>query len=514
MKRIIQNSGLMLLWVFVSLSTADTFRHRESGETFTGFVTQKAAAGKTLVYNSDEGKMTPIVLDDYEVAFNAQGRRNTISLLQITQPEILLSEVISKKAAAAIVEASNKGPQAIIIQIDSPGGRGDYMKHIALAVSGTTNCPVIAYISGGDFGGAYSSAALIALACDKIYIHPATGIGAVGPAVGSLSAQTYGNYLATYSSNLLVTYISFADSLAQQHNRPVLLAKAMVDKTLSVVEVANKEGGREFIRKEDRQGTQTIISTLSEGMSQSSVANLSEVSPADVVGKVLALTAQQAVDFGFADGFADSVRDIMTEMQMAETQITPVQGIESQIKKYTAARRNIAQGLSRIEQYEDQVETLSEQFSQIDNQLRTAMQTREVTQGNLGTFHRSTRHRYRRPDSLNYYYGQTNNVATTRTDTPRRIGNQTAQRITTTEPAVNIQIVYQQLASAYQQLTGEYRRTLNLVKRWPGGLPPELSAETLRGYMDSAAAELEQLYRYQPPYLLQGQQVPSGFQRR
>jgi membrane-bound ClpP family serine protease len=165
-----------VLFICVSLSVADTFKHKESGEIFTGFATQKVTAGKTLVYNSEESKMTPVVLSDYEITSDRKGRRNTVSLLLLDQPEIFLSQTVSKQAAAVIIETSSKGPQAIMLQIDGPGGRGDSMKTIADAISQTQNCPVVAYISEG----AYSAAAVVAMACDKVYIKSTAGIGAVG----------------------------------------------------------------------------------------------------------------------------------------------------------------------------------------------------------------------------------------------------------------------------------------------------------------------------------------------
>lgn len=516
MKRWITISGWIFLAVFVSISRADTFKNRESGETFTGFVTQKTTAGKTLVYNSNESKMTPIILSDYEVTYDTQGRRDAVSLLQITQPEILLSEVVCQKAAAALVEASNKGPQAIIIQIDSPGGRSDYMKHIAMAASQTKNCPVYAYVSGENYGGAYASAAMIAMACDKIYISPTAGIGAVAPAFGDLIEGSYGNYLETYASGLLVTYSTFADSLAQQHNRPRLLAKALVDKSLSVVQVVDNNGSKAFVRQEDRLPTQTVLQTISTGMSAASLQNLSDVSPSDVVGKVIHLTAQQAVDYGLADGYVDSVRGIMSEMQMAEAQLTPIGGIDATLKKYLAARRNIAEGLLRIQQLEEEVATYNNQFMEIDNQLRTATQTREIATGTANSsVYRSTRNRYQLPDDFDYYYGQNiNNTTRDMQRNRRRFESQPEQRVTTTTPAVDILYVYQQLTSSFQQLIGEYRRTLNLVERWPGGLPADQSQTMLQSYMDSAQAELDKLARYQPPYLYQNQQQVPRVQPR
>ena len=488
-----------MLLVYVSFSVADTFKHKESGEVFTGFATQKVAADRTLVYNSDESKMSPVVLSDYEVTSDRKGRRDTVSLLVMSQPEILLSDTVSKEVAAAIINASNKGPQAIILQIDGPGGRGDSMKTIANAVSETKNCPVIAYISEG----AYSAAAVVALACDKIYIKSTAEIGAVGSGTGKFVAdQSYAEYLSVYNSDSLLNHSAYVVALAQQHNRPELLAKALVDKRISIIEVANIDGSRAFVAKEDRQATQTLIRTLCEGMP---ATESDSISPADVVGKVLNLIAKDAVELGLADGTAESAADILAGMQLSEAKITPVPGVEKVMRKYAAARRNISEGLYRIEQYERDIETLSDQFSTIDSQLRNGTQTSEISRGE--PYYSSNRRRetydgYERYDDGVIRTGQERN---SRRDTQPR-----SQRVITEGPRVNIEIVYAQLTTALRDAVGEYRRVLNLVDRWPGGLPPKVSKTMLQKDMDSASSELDRLYRYQPVYPSQSQpQIPQ-----
>ncbi len=189
----------------------------------------------------------------------------------------------------------------------------------------------------------------------------------------------------------------------------------------------------------------------------------------------------------------------------------PVPGVEKVIKKYAAARRNITNGLFRIEQYERDIEILSNQFSTIDNQLRTGTQTREVSRGDTG--YRSSRSRQTFPSNYDDYDQDGDGVARSRRSrNTDRDSLPHSQTVTTEEPRVNIEIVYAQLTTALQNVVSEYRRTLNLVDRWPGGLPPKVSKTMLQKDMDSASAELDRLYRYQPVYPAQGQ--PQNSRRR
>jgi ATP-dependent protease ClpP protease subunit len=494
-----KTGGFIFLCILVSTVTADTFKHKESGESFSGFVTQKTAGNLTLVYNDDESKTMPVVLGDYDIVYNAQGRRGGVSVLELTTPEILLSDAVSKKVAAAIIETSNKGPIAIIIQIDSPGGRGDYMKTVTDAIIQTKNCPVISYISGGSYGGAYSAAAIIAMSCEKVYINPTAGIGAVSAiSGGSLSQESYADHLRIYSSDTLLTYSSFVNGIARNKTYPELLLQAFVDKRLSIVEVANIDGSRQFIQKNDRQPTQTLVRTLAEGMAVPQ--NAREVTPADVVGKVLNLTAKDAVELGLANGYATSVAEILSDMQIADAKITPIGGIQDIVKKYVSAKRRISDSLDRIDLYESNIDSLSEQFAAIDKQLRLSTQTREISQGTAG--YNSSRMRERFPLDYNYYYGSSTSSVGRTDGNYQRNQNRlpSAQTITTEEPLVNIQIIYNQLTVSLRNLISEYRGVLNLVKRWPGGLPPEMTQAMLQKNMETASEELDKLYLYSPMY--------------
>ena len=73
----------------------------------------------------------------------------------------------------AIEMASNQGPLCILIEVDTPGGSADLMRRICDAITKANNCRTVAFISGGEHGGAYSAGAIIALACDQMELpHP------------------------------------------------------------------------------------------------------------------------------------------------------------------------------------------------------------------------------------------------------------------------------------------------------------------------------------------------------
>lgn len=503
MQTTFQKVLLAVLVLSAPFGYTDTFTHTQTGESFDGFKTQKSVANKTRIYNSEQKKMISVDLSEYTVEPNRKGRKDVAVVVPINVSETLLSEVIAKEIAKTIVDASNRGVQVIIVHIDNPGGRGDYMKIITSAIEQTKNCPVAAYISPDAYGGAYSTAAVIALACDTIYIHPTATMGTIGP-MGSLGStqEDFADYLTTYCSKTLILQgvDTEAQRLAEAGGRPGLVAKALVDKELSVVEVANVDGSRQFISKNDRQPTQTIVQTLSEGAAPSSESNT--ISPADAVRLTLKLTADDAIKIGLADATAGGYYDILTAMDIQEAKISYTSSMNGILKKYQAARRNMSENLARIDWLEKQVSTLEDQVEYIDEQLRTGMQTREVRRGGDGVYQRSSARDNLPDDYDDYYYDPVRNTTTTtsgvatrnrgrRSDRTQSVGSET---VMTTEPTTLLVDAQRELARYLEDLVSEYQRAVNLAKRWPGSLPPEVPRALLERNVVATESSLGYLY--------------------
>ncbi len=483
--------------------TADTFTHKESGESFDGFRTQKSAGGRTRIYDSNQKQMVTLDLSEYTVEMNQKGRKDVAIVVAINASEALLSEVVAKEIAQSIIDASNRGTQAVIVHIDSPGGRGDYMKLITSAIEQTDNCPVVAYISAEAYGGAFSAAAVIAMACDKIYIDPTATIGTIGP-MGSLGAtpEDFSNYMSTYCSKALILHgIDMeAERLAETKGRPGLIARALIDKALSIIEVTNVDGSHQFIEKDNHQPTQTIVRTLSEGVAPTSDDN--SILPVDAVRSTLKLMANEAIEVGLADATAGGYYDILSTMNLQETKINYATGIKKTIKKYQAARRTMGENLARINWLEKQVSTLEDQVAYIDEQLRTSLQTREVRRGTDGIYQRSSRSDL--PTNYDQYYYD---PSTTDRTTTQGITNQTRGRsngtrsqpvgsetVVTMEPTTRLVDAQRELTSYLEELANEYQRAVNLAKRWPGSLPPEIPRSTLERNIVATRSSLDFLY--------------------
>ena len=80
----------------------------------------------------------------------------------------------------SLEEARAAGAAAVILDIETPGGRVDAAQRISNAIA-DAGIPVYAYVNRH----AYSAGAMIALAADRIYMRPSSVIGAATPIVGS-----------------------------------------------------------------------------------------------------------------------------------------------------------------------------------------------------------------------------------------------------------------------------------------------------------------------------------------
>ncbi len=148
----------------------------------------------------------------------------------------------------SLEEAAEAGAVAVVLDMDTPGGRVDAAERISDALSDAA-IPVYTLVNRR----AYSAGALIALSTDRIYMRPGSVIGAATPVDGS----------GTKASEKIVSAMrSQMRALAEESDLDPEIAAAMVDEDIAI-----------------------------EGVSEA--------------GKLLTLTTEEAVDLGYAEEVAD-----------------------------------------------------------------------------------------------------------------------------------------------------------------------------------------------------------------
>lgn len=144
-----------------------------------------------------------------------------------------MSDFVRREVRRTIAEGAN----LLIIEIDSPGGIIFSGQEIALAIAEVDpkKLRTVAYIPRQ----ALSMAAVIALSCDEIVMHPDARIGDAIP----IEMQEDGSFERVPEKILSMMRDLLAD-LAKRKGRPPALLEAMSDKDLVVYRATNKLTGR------------------------------------------------------------------------------------------------------------------------------------------------------------------------------------------------------------------------------------------------------------------------------
>jgi membrane-bound serine protease (ClpP class) len=167
----------------------------------------------------------------------------------------------------SLEEARVAGARFVVIDMDTPGGRVDAAERITDAI-GDAGLPVYTYVNRR----AFSAGALIALSTDRIYMRPASVIGAATPVDGS----------GTKASEKIVSAMrSEMRALAEAHGLDPEIAASMVDEDIEIPGVVE-------------------------------------------AGKLLTLTTEEAVDVGYATEVED-LDGLLTLMEVPNAQVVTTQ---------------------------------------------------------------------------------------------------------------------------------------------------------------------------------------------
>jgi len=342
---------------------ADTFVNRLTGETFNGYVVNIKRGDKTQV-RIGKNRVEYLDLSQFNITRNPLGRKDRVSVFSFTGTIDLICEV--EAFEKAIVDAANQGPLFILIEIDTPGGHTDLVQRICTAITQTDNCQTIGFVSGGRFGGAFSEGAIIALACDKVYMKQGTTIGgqSLRTKTSSGSQAAAENYTPLNGAASEQQWRSYVSSIAELRRRPILLVNAMVDEGIEVIEVIDA-GQHLLIDRKTRKPAQTLVTTWSEK------------------GSLLQLTADQAVEHGLADKTEASGDQLFAELDAANAKKIPDRNMLAARRGYEQAHRAIDRILSTISGLENDAAALVTQINSLEADISRM--------GDISTFSRTGR---------------------------------------------------------------------------------------------------------------------------
>jgi len=294
----------ILAFVFMTLffsrvSLADTFKNTATNEVLHGYLTSKIVSGDTEAVTQEKG-IVAINTMKWEITPDREGRNNKVIVVLYEGP--MIKQIETDALKKALIESADAGPLFILLELDTPGGRIDFATDIAGAICAIRKiCPVITYVKSEKQGGAISAGVAVALSGEKVFIAKNAVIGGATSYAVTESGPT--EFKKAYGEEIGAKFQSiwqgFLASTAEQGGRPGILAKAMVDKDIEVIEI-EKQGKREFIEPINKKPDDKIVHTWS------------------TKGSVLTLTGEEAVACTIADKNAESREEVIKDMN-AET---------------------------------------------------------------------------------------------------------------------------------------------------------------------------------------------------
>jgi membrane-bound serine protease (ClpP class) len=201
----------------------------------------------------------------------------------------------------AIDEADGRGDR-LVLELDTPGGSTELMWQLAKMLNGASEQGVATAVWVDD--RALSAGALLALACERVYMRSHATIGSALPVTigpGGLAPVSEDEEVREkISSGLRAEF----RGVAEKHGRPGILAEAMVDPALEVLEV-RVDGALRLVSSTE------LDDLRSRGIEHEFLRTVV------AEGELFNATGSEAVALGLADGLAESREELYGKLGLA-----------------------------------------------------------------------------------------------------------------------------------------------------------------------------------------------------
>ena len=300
----------------------------------------------------------------------------------------------------------------------------------------------------------------MALACDKVYIASDTVMGTVGPTVGNVRNNYISDYTEMFSSKNLFAYKSYIAALAEKNNRPVVVAMAMLDRSIEVIEVVDKTGKKSLIDRSERQSSQSVVRIWSKQFVKPGADLYGSADQKDQM--ILTLTPTDAVYTRMADKIVSSRADVLRDMGASDAKlINKGPAADKTIRKFVAARRNLSRLLTSADYLQERADELKKQLNE---------QNREVTVTSLRNNRTGSRFDDRLSDRTDRQRGGLYPKVS------RSAGRRYRQRLESevvveSKTGLNRNDLLQEISFVLIDLIRDYNKAIVLARRYPGALP-------------------------------------------
>jgi len=208
--------------------------------------------------------------------------------------------------------ARQSGIDLIIIRMTSPGGLLEESLELSRRLSQIDWATTVAYIPKE----AISGGAIIALGCDRIYMHPRALIGDAGPIVLGV------NGMFEHAEEKTVSYLSRAiREIAEAKGRPGAIVEAMVDRNLKVHIATEKASGATDFLTAKQIAEPAVAERFDVG------ASIPEAGE----NRFLTVAGSRAVELQLAEGTFDSEEDLLAALTIEQRMQTRKNWIDSTV---------------------------------------------------------------------------------------------------------------------------------------------------------------------------------------
>ena len=215
----------------------------------------------------------------------------------VGKPFSTMPEVVAK----ALDKAEKDGARLVVLEIDSPGGIVDTCDQMAKRIF-DAKVPVVSLI----VHKAISGGAMVASAAPRIAMTRTARMGDIQPMPFSITGGGGQQMDDRTAEKIEVDIRTIMKVYAQHYDRPHAVMEAMVSRGSSLYQVHFREGETEYLTGHELE---LLEKNIERGRDTRHIADTKILKPE---GKLLELSAQQALEYGIASEVVDS-RDAFYE---------------------------------------------------------------------------------------------------------------------------------------------------------------------------------------------------------
>ena len=327
----------LLVCLAASGAEGAVLKNKQTGQEIRGTLTKQMISGMTIFELKSGGKKF-IKLQDWEIieadeakpATDANGdngggkevsHKKKVRVYIIPIEGAIMSKMLPKGINKALKEARKFHAEYIIFRMDTPGGRVDVANEIIDIVQGIDWAKPVSWVNGKE-ERSLSAGAFICLSTAKIYMAPATIIGAATPyhRTTSGSAEVDAKFQSAFRAKFR--------ALSEKRGYPKAIADAMVDSSVSVIQVF-VDGRQQLVNEEQARLLEREYRDDDKFKRGKTISR---------EGKILTLTAKEALEYKLIGGLASNPDDLMRVMEIENYQVKEADWLTDWVKKQDEIR--------------------------------------------------------------------------------------------------------------------------------------------------------------------------------